>query len=405
MTSTDHNSSSNPPTVGFDSNGQPPRSHTIDAIDHRIDSQFDGLKRWRKNKTTHLSLQEWEQRNLRQPYHEYVHQLVAAGWDDLSDLDLYMTTAPTQQPGLVISVLDIENGFRKKRWPEIHNEHELKEFMSKGKGPEAKVRLYLAEYSRCPATCIIEAFGGALKLDPRFFNWSIQTKGHVFTPSQRYRAPYTALGFGVLVDTSTATPRKTDAERFKVLIYIRPDEHGIGWTGVILFSSHTKINLSPRIVTDPPLFQSPLPPPKRLEAISFRELYIQSLEFVDLEKAVAAPFYAVASLLRLNCFCWNQIITAIREEDHRTNGISDTSVGHAEEIHKSLDVVKRGGSLGWKCSDEKVARETQEALEEDFRHLVDQSQLLWDTRDKMASIRARASESRWSSLTNAFTYL
>jgi hypothetical protein len=256
MTSTDHNSSSNPPTVGFDSNGQPPRSHTIDAIDHRIDSQFDGLKRWRKNKTTHLSLQEWEQRNLRQPYHEYVHQLVAAGWDDLSDLDLYMTTAPTQQPGLVISVLDIENGFRKKRWPEIHNEHELKEFMSKGKGPEAKVRLYLAEYSRCPATCIIEAFGGALKLDPRFFNWSIQTKGHVFTLSQRYRAPYTALGFGVLVDTSTATPRKTDAERFKVLIYIRPDEHGVGWTGVILFSSHTKINLSPRIVTDPPLFQS-----------------------------------------------------------------------------------------------------------------------------------------------------
>ena len=405
MTSGTHSSSSNPPNAGFDPNRQLPRSHTIDVIEHRIDSEFDGVKRWRKNKTTHVSLQEWEQHNLRQPYHEYVHQLVAAGWDNLSDLDLYMTTAPAQQPGLIISVIDIDNGSKKIRWPELYNEHELKEFMSKGKGADVKVRLYMAEYSRCPPTGIIEAVGGALKLDPRFFNWGIQSKGHVFTPSQRYRAPYTALGFGVLDDTSSATPRKTDVERFKVMIYIQPDKHGGGWTGVILFSSHTKVNLSPRIVTDPPPFQSPLPPPKGFEASSFRELYLQSLEFVDLEKAVAAPFYAVASLLRLNCFCWNQIITAIREEDHRINGISDTSVGHAEEIHKSLDVVKRGGSLGWKCSDEKLASETREALEEDFRHLVDQSQLLWDTRDKMASIRARRSESRWSSLTNAFTYL
>lgn len=409
MTSTNHNnpiSSNRHPIDLAASNGQPPRSHTIDVIEHRIDSGFDGLKHWRKgNKTTHLSLEQWERRNPRKPYHEYVHQLVAAGWENLEDLDLYMTTADTEQPGLVVSVMDIEDDFKQKRWPDIYNERDLTEFMCKGKGDGTKVRLYLAEYNDRPPTCVIEAFGGVLKLDPRFFNWSTHSKRHFFTPSQRHRAPYTALGFGVLEDKSTATPRKTGAERFKVLIYIQPDEHGDGWTGVILFSSHTKINLSPRIVTNPPPFQSQIPPPKPLEPICFRELYLQSFEFVDLEKAVAAPFYAIANLLQLNRFCWNQIIDAIREEDHRINGISDTSVGHAEEIKNSLDVVKRGGSLGWKCSNEKVARETKEVLEEDFRHLVEQNDLLWQTRDKTAAIRASRSESRWSSLTNAFTYL
>jgi hypothetical protein len=139
--------------------------------------------------------------------------------------------------------------------------------------------------------------------------------------------------------------------------------------------------------------------------VSFRQLYLQSFEFVDLEKATQAPFYAVANLLRINCFCWNQIITTIREEDRRINGISDTSVGHAEEIKKSLDIVKRGGSLGWKGGDENITKDTKEALEEDFTHLVNQTQLLWDTRDQMTSIREHKSEARWNSLTNAFTYL
>jgi hypothetical protein len=172
----------------------PQRSHTIDVIEHRIDSEFDGIKRWRKNRTTHLSLQDWEQRNERQPYHKYVHQLVGAGWDNLLDLDNYLRTAPAQEPGLVISVLDIEHpaegGFKKKRWPDLCNEHDLMEFVKKGKADDVKVRLYMAEYNDCPATCLIEAFGSALKLDPRFFSWSIHSKGHVFTPSQRHRAPY-----------------------------------------------------------------------------------------------------------------------------------------------------------------------------------------------------------------------
>jgi hypothetical protein len=391
--------SSNPPSI--DHNSQPPRSHTIDVLEHPINSSLS----WRKNKTTHLSLQDWEQHNLRQPYHEYVHQLVAAGWENLADLDLYLTTAPSQQNDLVISVLDIDGDLKERRWPEIYHERELKAFIAKGKPADVKVRLYMAEYDALPATCVIEAFGGALKLDPRFFNWVIGSKGHFLPPSQRIRAPYTSIGFGVLNDTSTATPRKTDATRFKVLIYIQPDEEGNGWTGLILFGSHTKIALSPLIVTTPPPFTSIIPPPKQMEPISFRELYLQSFEFVDLEKAVAAPFYAISNLLRLNCFCWTRLITAIREEDHRICGISDTSVGHGEEIKKSLDVVKRGGSLGWKCTDDAVGKETREALEEDFQHLVEQNDILWQNRGKMAAIRTRRSESRWSSLTNAFTYL
>jgi hypothetical protein len=264
------------------------------------------------------------------------------------------------------------------------------------------VRLYLVEYNDCPATCVIEALGGGLKLDPRFFNWSIHSKAHVFAPSQRHRAPYTALGFGVL---NASTRQKTDAEKFKVLIYILPDTQGDGWTGVILFSSHTRINLSPRIITNPPPFQSRLPPPKRLEPASFRELYIQSFQSVDLDKATASPFYAVANVFRLNCFCWDQIITAIREEDRRINGVSDTTVGHAEEIKKSLGVVERGGSLGWKGADEHITKETQLYLDEDFTHLVAQNELLWENRGKMASIHATKSAARWNSLTNAFTYL
>ena len=389
---------SNPPSA-------PPRSNTIDVIDNRIDSEFDSIKPWKKKRTTHLSLQEWEDRNQRQPYHDYVHGLVEAGWDNLSDLDQYLRTAPVQQQGLIVSVLDIEygtEGINKKKWPDMYNEAELKDFLRTEREPDVKVRFYLAEYSDCPATCVIEAFGSGLKLDPRFFNWAINSQGHVFTPSQRHRAPYTVLGFGVL---RASNPRKADVEKFRVLIYVQPDQHGDGWTGIILFSSHTKVGLSPRTVTDPPPFQSRLPPPKRLEPASFRELYIQSFEVVDLEKATTSPFYAMANVFRLNCFCWNQVITAIREEDRRIHGISDTTIEHAEEIRKSLSVVGRAGSLGWRGSEEKITQDTQHDLDEDFRHLVDQTDLLWETRDKMASVRATKSEARWSSLTNAFTYL
>lgn len=138
---------------------------------------------------------------------------------------------------------------------------------------------------------------------------------------------------------------------------------------------------------------------------SIREIYLESFEFLDLAQVVASPFYAISVLLRLDCFLWNQIITAIREEDHRIHGISDTSIGHTEEINKTLDIVKRGGSYGWSGKDEPVTKESQNGLVEDFQHLVEQTTLLWKTREMMAAVRQKNSDARWNSLTNAFTYL
>lgn len=137
-----------------------------------------------------------------------------------------------------------------------------------------------------------------------------------------------------------------------------------------------------------------------------REIYLESFEFIDdLSQVVTSPFYTISFLLRLDCFLWNQIITAIREEDRRIHGISDTTIGHAEEIKKTLDVVKRGGSYGWLGKDDPATKQSQSDLVEDFQHLVEQTNLLWETRDKMAAIRQRNSDARWNSLTNAFTYL
>lgn len=92
-------------------------------------------------------------------------------------------------------------------------------------------------------------------------------------------------------------------------------------------------------------------------------------------------------------------------EDNRIQGISDTSVGHTEEIKKSLTVVQRGGSLGWPGRDEPISKQSQTALEEDFKHLVNQTDLLWQIREKMAAIQRRNADTRWTSLTNAFTYM
>lgn len=118
-----------------------------------------------------------------------------------------------------------------------------------------------------------------------------------------------------------------------------------------------------------------------------------------------SPFYLASGLFSLNCFCWNQVITTIREEDARVGGISDTTIGHAEEITKSLSFIERSGSSRWHGSNEKPALDRKAELIEDYKHLVDQIKLLWDNRDKMAEIRKRNSDTRWTALTNAFTYL
>ncbi|KAH8748794.1 hypothetical protein BGZ57DRAFT_144085 [Hyaloscypha finlandica] len=383
------------------SHQHPERTHTFGVVEQRIDSGFKSIKSFarRKTKSSPTSLQEWALPS--RPYLEYVRHLIAAGWSNLQDLDDYLLNE-TAQAELVVSVLDITQDGAPKRWPDIHNELDLKRFMESPNRGGVSVRLYMAEYQSCPASGLIETLGGGLKLDPRFFQWSIHSKGHVFTPSMRHRAPYVSLGFGLL-DASTS--RTTDAEKFKVLVYIQPDEDGNGWTGVFLFSTHTKINLSPRLLSDPPPFRSELPPISPLRPKSIREIYLESFESVDLAQVTTSPLYGVSFLLRLDCFLWNQIITAIREEDHRIHGISDTTIGHAEEIKKTLDFVKRGGSYGWAGKDEPITRECKAALEEDFQHLVEQTNLLWETREKMSAVRQRDREARWNSLTNAFTYL
>ena len=80
-------------------------------------------------------------------------------------------------------------------------------------------------------------------------------------------------------------------------------------------------------------------------------------------------------------------------------------MGHAEEIKKNASLVSRGGSTTWKGAEEKWTQEAKQALVEDFQHLVGQTDLLWDNRDKMAAIRQRRSETRWTTLANTFTYV
>ena len=222
MTSSPVNSSPSSSVAGADHRrtGALPRSrHTIDVVEGRIDSGFKAVKRLshKSRKSTHVSLQEWDQTHQRAPYHAYVNQLVLAGWDGLQDLDNYMSNAVDEQ-GLIISVLDISDDFKQTRWPDMTNTLDLRKFLDENNRDGKKVRLYMAEYQGKPSSSVIETFGSGLTLDPRFFQWAIHSKGHVFTPSQRHRAPYVNLGFGVL-DATTAC--STDAEKFNVLVYIR----------------------------------------------------------------------------------------------------------------------------------------------------------------------------------------
>lgn len=145
------------------------------------------------------------------------------------------------------------------------------------------------------------------------------------------------------------------------------------------------MNLSSRNLVSPPTFNSLRPTSITLSPKSFRELYLETFACLDVAHATKSPFYAISWLLRLNCLCWDRVITSIRDEDRRINGISDTTVGHAEEIQRSLAIVQRGGSLSWRGRDEQLTVETRKTLEEDFSHLVQQTDLLWKTRDKMAS--------------------
>jgi hypothetical protein len=222
----------------LDPNDRDPPSH---PANNGAKTERSVRRRWRQP-----TKQEWSQPVAREPYHDYVHQLVEAGWENLRDLDNYMSLA--QGPGttrpLVISVLDISDGSQVKHWPVISDERELRRFMKDQTRDGVKVRLYMAEYPDCPEASTIEAFGSSFKLDSRFFKLAINSPGHVFTPAQRHRAPFISICFGVLDETADS---RTSAKKFNVLVYIRvsamnvsditsltylqPDEHGSGWTG------------------------------------------------------------------------------------------------------------------------------------------------------------------------------
>jgi len=116
-------------------------------------------------------------------------------------------------------------------------------------------------------------------------------------------------------------------------------------------------------------------------------LYLETFEFLNLEQAATSPFYAIHYLIRLNGCCWSQVVSDIREEDQKQKDISNSSIDHIEEIRKTFTRVQRGGSLGWKGSDTPFISEIRKYLEEDFKHLLDQADLLWETRNKRAQIR------------------
>lgn len=180
-------------------------------------------------------------------------------------------------------------------------------------------------------------------------------------------------------------------------------------SGVILFDSHLKTELAINAVIQPPTFTpssyANIPAPVPRTSRSFRELYLCAIPFLDPEEVILSPFYAVHHLFRLNRRCWSDVISAIREEDQRINSISEASVSHVEDIRRSFDIVKRGGSLGWANSPTPLTVESKTLLEEDFTHLLKQADFLWESREKMAAVRRRRSEARWNALTNSFTFV
>jgi hypothetical protein len=185
------------------------------------DSGFRSFHRFthRKRKPTPtITLQPWETPN--RPYHDYVRQLVAAGYSNLQELDSYLSASSVLDPSLVVSVVDIlqtpTSALETAR--DLYSELELGNFIAENTKADGNVRLYVAEYDRTPSAELIETLGAGLNLDSRFFQWTQKRSGQIFTPSQRHRAPYLSLGFGVMEDETT---KSIDAKKFKALIYIQ----------------------------------------------------------------------------------------------------------------------------------------------------------------------------------------
>ncbi|KAK6532624.1 hypothetical protein TWF281_006805 [Arthrobotrys megalospora] len=381
-------------------------------------SKIHGLAARRKP-TAHRTSYSWEvaQRNA---YHEYVHNLVLAGWDNLKRLDDYMEK-DVQDTNLVVSVVDIDSDHQVERVEDLHSLAEVDTFLQKDVRGKAKVRMYLVEHGGSLQSSMIDCLGQHLQMDPRFFASNLFKPYMVIAPADRHRAPFSGIGFTVL---RPARSRTIETKFFRVSIYAKNDHDGSGWCGVILFNSHAKLQLSPRTLCPPPPFGHPipglssqsLPTASKVSPLnqprSLRELYIDALDLTDLTEASTSPFYAFCPLLKLNFHCWNEVINTIRTEDRRLSDISEASLGHVEEIQHTLAMIERYGTLSWQdpsltstTPPSQTVQNTQAELIEDFKHLLNQTDLLWEERRNMASIRDRQRQSRWSALTNSFTFI
>lgn len=185
----------------------------------------------KKRQQVHNSVQQWTsgwEAKERSPYHEYIHRLVAAGWDNLKDIDNHMARN-YEDKDLVVSVVDILDDYTMKRRVDIRDVPGLTRFLTEESRDGVKVRLYLVEQrGKWPSSSLIDALGANLRLDPRFFQWNINGSKNLMSPADRHRAPFTSIGFTVL---DPSTPKKTDTFFFRTTIYIQPDEVGDSWTG------------------------------------------------------------------------------------------------------------------------------------------------------------------------------
>jgi hypothetical protein len=195
-----------------------------------------GFKKFlrKSRQSTRNTLQKWPGWEVegREPYHDYIHRLVEAGWDNLASLDQYMAE-DREDDGLIVSVLDISEDFELRAFPDIRDEVSLKLFIKDQSRERSRVRFYMAEQRGTLASGVIEALGSGLKLDPRFFHWNLFGNEHLMSPSERHRAPYSSIGFKVLKNRGPTemSSAKTASDVFTVSTYIQPDAEGDGWTG------------------------------------------------------------------------------------------------------------------------------------------------------------------------------
>ncbi|EPS38611.1 hypothetical protein H072_7606 [Dactylellina haptotyla CBS 200.50] len=415
-----------PPTAGHARgtlpNAEPSGTPILDSINTKIVSHIlpssyakKGRIHSRRKPTAHRTSYSWEVRN-RSRYHEYVHNLALAGWDNLKQLDSYMDK-DIQDTNLVVSILDIKSDNQVDLVEDLYSLGEVDAFLKEDVRGKAKVRLFLVEHGGSLQSSMIDCLGSHLVMDPRFFAANLFGPYMIISPADRHRAPFAGIGFTILKPSRS---RATETKFFRVSIYIKHDDDGSGWCGVILFNSHSKVQLSARTLTPPPPFGQEIPGlrsqinPSHTQASQFnqpqslRELYIHALYLSNTSQATASPFYAICPLIKLNFHCWNEVINAIRTEDRRISDISEASFGHVEEIQHTLALIERFGTLGWQDTNTpppEAVEQIQAELIEDFKHLLNQTDLLWEERRNMSSVRDRQRQARWSTLTNTFTFI